>query len=45
MPSDTLLRKQLVKLLTGSEAHADFDAAVNGLPAELRGKRPKGADH
>ena len=45
MANDALVRKQLVKLLTGSEAHADFDAAVDGLPAELRGKRPKGADH
>ncbi len=45
MANDTLLRKQLVKLLTGSEAHADFDAAVKDLPVELRGKRPKGADH
>jgi hypothetical protein len=45
MANDTLLRKQVVKLLTSSEAHADFDAAVNTLPVELRGKRPKGADH
>lgn len=45
MQNDKLLREQLVKLLTGSEAHADFDAAVNGLPEELRGKRPKGAEH
>jgi hypothetical protein len=45
MASDKLLRAQLVKLLTSTEAHADFDAAVNGLPAELRGKRPFGAEH
>ena len=45
MPHDTLLRQQLVKLLNSSEAHADFDAAVKDLPEELRGKRPKGAEH
>jgi hypothetical protein len=42
---DTALRQQLIKLLTGSEAHADFEAAIKGLPAELRGKTPNGADH
>ncbi len=45
MPSETLLREQLVKLLNSAEAHANFDAAVKGLPEELRGKRPKGAEH
>ncbi len=45
MPNETLLRKQLVTLLTGSEAHVDFEAAIKNLPEELRGKRPKGAEH
>jgi len=45
MDHDTLLRKQLVKLLNSSEAHADFEAAVKGLPAKLRGVRPEKADH
>jgi hypothetical protein len=45
MDHDAALRTHLVKLLTGSEAHADFEAAVKGLPAELRGKTPKGAEH
>lgn len=45
MQTDKLLRQQLVKLLTGSEAHADFDTAVNGLPAKLRGQKAKGAEH
>lgn len=45
MPNDKELREQLVKLLTSSEAHADFDAAVKNLPEEFRGKRPKGAEH
>ena len=42
---DASLREHLLDLLTGSNAHADFEAAIKGLPAELRGKRPKGADH
>ena len=45
MNHDELLRKQLVKLLTGSEAHADFEAAIKDLPKELRGKVPAGAEH
>jgi hypothetical protein len=45
MAKDMLLREQLVKLLTGSEAHADFDAAVKNLPEELRGKKPQGAEY
>ena len=45
MPNDKALREQLVKLLTGSEAHADFDAAVKDFPEELRGKRPEAAEH
>jgi DinB superfamily len=43
---DAALRKQLLELLNGGNAHADFDAAVRNLPAAaLRGKRPKGAEH
>jgi hypothetical protein len=45
MDHDDLLRKQLVKLLTSSEAHADFESSIKGLPAELRGKVPEGAEH
>jgi hypothetical protein len=45
MQTDKLLREHLVKLLTGGDAHADFDAAIEDLPAELRGKRPPGAEH
>jgi hypothetical protein len=42
---DASLRHHLLDLLTGSNAHANFDAAVNDLPATLRGRRPKGAEH
>jgi len=45
MDHDALLRKQLVKLLTSGEAHADFEAAIQDLPKELRGKVPPGAEH
>ncbi|MES1262532.1 MAG: DinB family protein, partial [Acidobacteriota bacterium] len=39
------LRDQLVKLLDGRGAHADFNQAVADFPAELRGTKPKGAPH
>jgi hypothetical protein len=33
----TELRRELITLLDGGKAHATFDAAVKGFPAELRG--------
>ena len=42
---DAALREQVVELLTGGHAHATFEQAVKGLPLELQGKRPKGAEH
>ena len=36
---DKSLREQLVQLLNGGHAHATFDAAVEGLPAALRGQK------
>jgi DinB superfamily len=39
------LRDQLVKLLEGGTAHADFDRAVERFPAALRGVKPAGAPH
>lgn len=36
------LRKHLRRLLDWKDAHANFDAAVEGLPAELRGVQPAG---
>ncbi len=35
----------MVEVLQGGHAHATFDAAVKNMPAALRGKRPKGAEH
>lgn len=45
MAGDKALREHLVAVLTGGDAHADFDAAIKDLPAEARGKRPEGAEH
>jgi DinB family protein len=42
---DRALRAELVKLLGGGSAHADFDAAVAEFPAKLRGVKPDGAPH
>lgn len=42
---DRTLREQLVALMTGGNAHADFEDAVRGLPVDLRGKRPNGSPH
>ncbi len=45
MAKDTVLREHLISLLTAGNAHATFDDAVKDMPADLRGKRPKGAEH
>jgi hypothetical protein len=42
MKSDDALRKHLVELLAWQKAHMGFDAAVDGIPAELRGAQPQG---
>jgi len=39
------LRDQLLDLLHGGGAHVDFAAAVDGIPAEMRGKRPPASPH
>lgn len=39
------LRQQVRNLLASKDAHADFEAAIAGLPAKLRGVKPKGAEH
>ena len=44
-PSDKILRQHLIKLLEGSDAHVNFEAAIKDLPASLRGRRPEGAMH
>jgi uncharacterized damage-inducible protein DinB len=37
--NDQVLRDQLVELLTGENAHISLDAALKGLPRQLRGRR------
>jgi hypothetical protein len=47
MPTDTnkALRKQLVSMLKGGEAHAKFEDVISDLPAKLRGTKPDGFSH
>ena len=45
MAADKSLREHIVNLLRGGSAHVSFDDAIKDLPADMRGKRPKGADH
>ena len=39
------LRDHLLRLLDWDEAHASFDKAVSGLPADQRGARATGFEH
>jgi hypothetical protein len=43
--SERALRDHLSRLLGWRDAHADFDAAVEGLAAEKQGIRPGGLPH
>ena len=43
--ADAALREQLAHFLDWKEAHADFDAAVNGFPSAMRGTVPPGLAH
>jgi hypothetical protein len=45
MDKDSALRLQLIELLKGGHAHTSFQDALMDFPAEVRGKRPKGAPH
>ena len=45
MKNDTALREHVLALLKGGGAHVEFETAIKGLPASLRGKRPKGSAH
>jgi hypothetical protein len=39
---DAALRAQLARFLDWKDAHASFDAAVDGIPPDLRGRQPAG---
>lgn len=45
MSADPSLREHLRKLLDWPDAHVTFDAAVEGIPPELRGRRPERFPH
>ncbi len=47
MPTDPQhqLRRDLLELLAGGNAHLDFDSAVRGLPARLRGANVPNQPH
>ena len=45
MNTDQQLREHLLNLLRGRGAHLDFEKAIEGLPAELRGAKPAGIPH
>jgi DinB superfamily len=45
MAKDKALRQHLLNMLKASDAHVAFDASLKDLPANLRGKRPNGAEH
>jgi len=42
---DHSLRKQLIDLLKGGNAHAKFDDVIAGLPPKLRGQKPPCLPH
>ena len=45
MSQDQQLREHVVNLLQGGGAHLDFETAIDGLPAELRGATPASIPH
>lgn len=42
---DSELRKHLLQLLEGGQAHPTFEATANGFPIEKAGIRPAGSQH
>lgn len=45
MDHDSDLRRHLVELLRGGQAHLTFDDAVRDFPSRLRGAAPAGSPH
>src|SRR5258708_35602599 len=44
-PKADALRNDVLVLLEGKSAHADFDSAVSGFPVKRAGEKPRGAEH
>jgi len=44
-PQERALRRHLLELLRGGNAHLTFDEAIAGLPPKLRGAKPPGLPH
>ena len=42
---DRELRRHVLKLLSGGQAHAKFEEVVSGIPSQLRGAKPAGFLH
>jgi uncharacterized damage-inducible protein DinB len=45
MTTDAVMRDLLGRLLSWEDAHATLDAAVAGIPADLRGRQPAGVPY
>lgn len=45
MATDAGLRKQLIELIKGGNAHVEFEKAIKAFPHDLQGKRPDGCPH
>jgi len=45
MTTSDPLREQLIRFLDWREAHADFAAAIDGIPPDKRGMTPAGLPH
>lgn len=45
MPDNTALRRHLLDLLHGGQAHTSLDDALRGLPLDQAGIRPAGSPH
>ena len=39
------LHEHLLALLTGEDAHLNFESSIKDVPQDARGKKPKGAEH